>query len=463
MFESFLTASPEIYWMLFLAILPVLLLIFPDMVRLATFNIAKIDIMSPLIIGAGAVFIGTTLRTFFLLLDENAPDKMLQTMGPFFPDEILLNGLLGINLGIIFWLIGYSFPKIQTHSHTAYAFNETRFKQLIFAASVISIMLNMYYAYKVGVITNFAELGLSAKRMFDIGGDERSTTTFQYLKIGSDIAAATTVAYACYYYRVSHKFRNFIVLAVLFLIAIFVPFIASIRGEIVYLFMSIMIVRHYSFRRVSIKTLLIVFVGVMVILSYLEVLRQQSKLGRDASTFTFEKIIHTLVYTAHFVGVGKTSVIMHQIPQEYDYLHGRSYLSIFIAPIPRVWWPDKPVVRIGQFVGVELMERQTISGVVPGVIGEAYMNFGKPGIALILLIFGIFCKQIYAHFTGRPTDPRSSIFSIGLYAILWVLMLDIFVTDFTGNIVRLLRNLLPFLLIAMLSQKKIMPTRNRVH
>ena len=232
------------------------------------------------------------------------------------------------------------------------------------------------------------------------------------------------------------------------------PFIASVHGEIIYLFMSIVVVRHYTYKKVSVRTLLIVSVCAMVVLSYLEVLRQQSKSGKDVSSFAFEKIVHTLVYTAHFVGVGKTSVIMHQIPEEYDYLNGSSYLSVFIVPIPRALWPKKPVLRIGQFFGVELMERKTIFGVVPGVIGEAYMNFGKVGIAVILFIFGIFCKQIYARYTGKPVAPGSSIFSIGVYAILWILMLDIFVTDFTGNIVRLMRNILPFLLIAVLSQKK---------
>ncbi len=408
--------------------------------------------MSPIFIAAGAVFIGTTLRTFFLMLGDKTPDKILQVVGPFVPEDILMQGLIGINLGVACWLIGYSFPVPAPQPARKSEFFELRFKRVVALAIAFSIVLNIYYTYKIDFFSNISQLGWSTKRMFDIGGIEGGKTTFQYLKIGADIASASTLAFACYYYRVAHTFRNFLILTVLFLIAIFVPLIASIRGEIVYLFLSILIVRHYSLKKTSIRTLLVVFVSAMVLLSYLEGLRQKNKVNREASTFAFTKIVHTLVYTAHFVGVGKTSVIMTQIPKKYDYLKGSSYLSVFIAPIPRVLWLNKPVVRIGQFVGVKLMERKSISGVVPGVIGEAYMNFGIPGIMVILLAFGVFCKRIYVRFTTRIKSQENSIFTVGIYAILWIFMLDVFVTDFTGNIIRLLRNLLPFLLIAALSQ-----------
>lgn len=110
MWNNFTNADLSQIQMVLLAFLPVLLLSFRALFKIVTFRASEIDVFSPIYIAAGSVFIGTTLRTFFLLFDPDSPDKMMRVLGPYYPDEVLMKGLLAINLGIFAWLLGFAFP-----------------------------------------------------------------------------------------------------------------------------------------------------------------------------------------------------------------------------------------------------------------------------------------------------------------------------------------------------------------
>ena len=90
-----------------------------------------------------------------------------------------------------------------------------------------------------------------------------------------------------------------------------------------------------------------------------------------------------------------------------------------------------------------MYKKPTFSGVPPGYIGEAYMNFGWPGLLLLLLGFGYFCKWVYVRLVVERNSDDA--FRLGLYAILWVTILDIATGDFVGNVMRFSRHIGPLI------------------
>ncbi|WP_298436728.1 hypothetical protein [uncultured Jannaschia sp.] len=108
---------------------------------------------------------------------------------------------------------------------------------------------------------------------------------------------------------------------------------------------------------------------------------------------------------AYFLDPAKVSVIITETRRRGDYLLGSSIGAVIFTPIPRVIWPEKPVIRIGPYVGQELLGYNNRSGAPPGAVGELYMNFGWGGIVAGGLIFGLLLGHGWARF--RASDATS--------------------------------------------------------
>ncbi len=97
----------------------------------------------------------------------------------------------------------------------------------------------------------------------------------------------------------------------------------------------------------------------------------------------------------YFVGAAIRSLDSGSV----DYLRGETFLDIFIAPIPRMLWPEKPYISGGselfsQFTGIKIYG-STTAGV--GLLLEGYINFGSAGVvglfALYAVLLGLFDAQ----------------------------------------------------------------------
>jgi len=416
------------------------------------------DIFEPPWMVAGTLLIGTTIRTLFLQFDPNVDQNMSQILGPFMPEKVLPMGLLAVNMGVFFWWLGYHLPipsEIFAKKYVPRVFITRKWSWTMLAIIFVSLILMLLYLRQIGFSSLLSTYGISAKRMFEVDNQVGNTTTFTYFRMASDFLATVAIVYFAWLMAIrKFKLNRLFTFLILFFLACLIPFVASARGEIIYLFFSILIVYHYMIKRVPLRNV-VFFMGIaFILLGFMGILRTDAykriRGGEVAQAVsTTSATIHTLAYNAHFFGVGKTSVVVAQVPQKTDYLKGQSYLSLLYAPIPRTIWKNKPVVRIGRFVGLELYERPSITGVPPGMVGEAYLNFGWGGIIFIPLFVGLFCKFLYQRLIvfREPDD----FFAVALYGILWIFMMDVIVTDFTGNIMRIMRYLIPFYILYKMS------------
>ena len=72
--------------------------------------------------------------------------------------------------------------------------------------------------------------------------------------------------------------------------------------------------------------------------------------------------------------------------------NGSTYVHAAGVFVPRMFWPDKPPMKVGNIVGRKydfisnLDEKTNIS---PSIMGEMYMNFGAPGVLLGMFVWGL--------------------------------------------------------------------------
>lgn len=86
-----------------------------------------------------------------------------------------------------------------------------------------------------------------------------------------------------------------------------------------------------------------------------------------------------------------TVMVIHLVPDSTGFNFGTPYLRIFTWPIPRQWWPDKPIstdritwLNYGNFIN------QTKS-----LIGMAYADLGLPSVIFTLGLIGVALNLLF--------------------------------------------------------------------
>ena len=162
-------------------------------------------------------------------------------------------------------------------------------------------------------------------------------------------------------------------------------------------------------------------------LGAIAVLRHPERLINGISLFLENQNLYDYVF-AGFVAssvrlsaLGILTVIVRDTPQYVPFQEGWTIWQCFIAFIPRVIWPGKPVIGIGQWITDNytapghLIASQTGSS----WMGELYLNFSWPGIAIGMFIFGVYFR--FLQDTFMRTTTAIPVLLAGV-AILWTVL-----------------------------------------
>jgi oligosaccharide repeat unit polymerase len=98
------------------------------------------------------------------------------------------------------------------------------------------------------------------------------------------------------------------------------------------------------------------------------------------------------------------------VPNEIAYLHGSSYLQVFVLPIPRALWPAKPADDIGTVI---TRFDPNNSGLAFPAFGESYANFGFMGVALCGIFLGALAEILHRRFAGSQDLKSSVVTAVG--------------------------------------------------
>jgi hypothetical protein len=82
-------------------------------------------------------------------------------------------------------------------------------------------------------------------------------------------------------------------------------------------------------------------------------------------------------------------VLLRQVyPAMLDYSYGGEHLEILGRPIPRSWWPDKPVGGYMNKLGMITADSGFTLGISPSLFGSFYQEGGLVGVVLLSVIYG---------------------------------------------------------------------------
>jgi hypothetical protein len=93
-------------------------------------------------------------------------------------------------------------------------------------------------------------------------------------------------------------------------------------------------------------------------------------------------------------------VLLRQVyPRVLGYSYGGEHLEIFERPIPRAWWPDKPVGGYINKLGIITADTGFTLGISPSLFGSFYQEGGVIGVLLLSIIYGFAFGRIVSFST----------------------------------------------------------------
>ncbi|NEQ51943.1 MAG: oligosaccharide repeat unit polymerase [Leptolyngbya sp. SIO3F4] len=217
----------------------------------------------------------------------------------------------------------------------------------------------------------------------------------------------------------SKVFKNPIFVLVL-LISISVGFFATgSRSSILYSVIPFLIIYTYRNNELPITRTLFLGSVFFVLFGLLGQIRTASTFNQgdfswDSIDYSVEgNIEHASEESNQWGGLGAGIAVYNSVPEEVDFLYGKTYVTFLAFAIPRAIWPNKPH-SAGHYVAREIFNNK--GGIPPGEVAEAYWNFGVFGVLIMGFLKGVLIRLFQNTFLRR----RDSIAALGLYVIILV-------------------------------------------
>jgi hypothetical protein len=263
-----------------------------------------------------------------------------------------------------------------------------------------------------------------------------SAERFDAFSAASGFLAFTKIGYmTCVLLICRAKFTS--ALTIFIIITIFMGLIGE-RGAV--LFSGVLpILVAYTIRFKSIKKSILISLIFVFVLFY-------SIIGalRDGGTgdSLSDSAIKIVKNTAHHHIAASTI----RLADEEGFWMGEGLINIIYAPIPRDFWPNKPIIAESGAVGAALKKSDNINGIglPPGNFAYSYLQYGMLGVVFLSFLSGIFAGIIERYFLSTR-----SVFNIVLYTQVQGLVFFVFSTEIQMKIITVV---LPLLFILFISK-----------
>lgn len=248
------------------------------------------------------------------------------------------------------------------------------------------------------------------------GGTIYTTTTGYLVTASISVAASVVLLYA-----VSGSLFPSVLLALPWLVTrIYVGW-----GRSVYLFFLIAMVIVWALRRrtgkLKLRQLAVLIVFVIGGLALVPTLGSNREYFRQSGWSANDVIENSTTgwidSTSPVAGFESTLYFLQLVPDHYPYAYGATYMyRYFIQWIPRILWREKPVPT--DLVG---WSDPALYGSAPGAIGDAYWNFGWPGIIIFFFLTGFILNWVEKRYEASEKSPAM----IAAYAAFYATMIHL--------------------------------------
>lgn len=367
------------------------------------------DIISPWSLVALAVYIGSGIRPIFIALGRDGS----RTLDDLFllghqPEFFLEPGglyLLGLGLLTVGYLLAGRRHQRSPIGHR-YAFNNYVTLVILVAAFVGFAGFALYAASSGGLSLSRISAKRSTIEGLDVGAQYSSNGQYRLINSLSAIAFWAQLAhYSARGLRHGPFTPRGIFLVALFVNATLLPLYASTRADIVYLVIVALSIKLFlSSQKTARRLILSGLVFVLMVTPVLTALRTQSAGTSSGNESRTDLLLDTFIYSRTFTDIPTSALIIDAVPERLAAANGSTITAWLAAPVPRRFWPEKPLISAGPTIGVTVFGNVR-SGVPPGLVAEAYWNFGMVGLLLLPLLFGMLLRA--AHTWAVPIGRRS--------------------------------------------------------
>lgn len=403
------------------------------------------DLFEPLSFVILSTLIGTTLKLLFVVFSGSGQvDRILLNE----PRGLLVTGSAFILVGLVALVAGYSFRlRSVTVSHWSLMrrpyWNRNILTVVAWLALLVSLAAFVVWFGKMGIqIDTLASL--SQKRFISVDGSQYRTGLAYW---GWPVSAAESAFYLLLSWRYLAPRRMpwpaRLALPLTAVITLGFPILQSTRWGVIEVVLIALILQHYLRGGIRYRTLAIALPITLTALLVVTAVRHQRDFWTATERISLQTLLSTTVGGRHFLDVGKTSHIIDAVPERLAHSHGATLFRWITAPIPRIWWPEKPSLGSGPLIGTEIYGTAG-AGVPPGFVAELYMNFGAFGIPAGMFLLGVLLRALYTSFATSRHNPNA----ILLYAVIVIpLSAGLLQTDLSTVIVRVLLGALPLVVL----------------
>ena len=330
-------------------------------------------------------------------------------------DNLLIARALGIALvGYVFFMLGFIVPRRRlrktTHDLGKFLSNKRIF-EVIVAYSFIGAIIWIIFIYSVGIVTMV--MGMS-NRLVALSGR-------YYFTIGAFLFLLAMFIWLTQILEHRRKKQLIMFIPLFGLSIVMLIFNGGSRSPLMVGLLSFAIILHYTWRRFSIVSVVLLFsVFSILYVTYQTLLREYVVLGEilidpyEIGSQSFFESFWSRLFTGSSIQLQVLMITCANVPGKLSYQYGRTLVALLSSPIPRIIFPTKPLSPAGQFSEV-LFPTIFASGtsVPPSLIGEFYWNFGLAGVIGGMFLFGKFYRFMYYRFI---IERRGTIDVIG-YAL----------------------------------------------
>lgn len=381
---------------------------------------------SPIIIIGWTVFLGYSLKSFWLAWA--IPNNVYFHTHEYTSSHIYI-GQAVVLTGALFIAIGYcSFLKLSFINiplvlpRRAVLLSKSLYWLVLVSAAFAIIAL---YSAK-GLHQQIMNAAFVAARFYV--ADNGVTTSLGFLLLGADII----VAYFIYYLSIGQPKVHFRIYWILILIVGLSYILSSQRmGVLIILIGSLLASprRLVEFRSLRSWTRVGLIFAVMAALSITGYVRSEHR-EVSANELTITKGVEaTLNHVFQGLYALDPAKLTGIALKHDEMLLGKSFGLVFVAPIPKLTWPEKPDVRIGRYVMQDVLEFNVAGGAPPSAFGEFYLNFRWPGIVFGSFLIGCFAGWVRSQ--SRYKDDRHTGLVRARTTLLSLLLVFFLIGDFT--------------------------------
>ena len=411
------------------------------------------EIFSPMNFVFLSVFLGVTLQTVYLCFIDDGGHRF--ALGWKIDTNSLLTSIAAISIGMMGLVVGYSLVgntrvfkrvrKIDTQD-----WRRGRIRISIFVMFFVSLLSLLYFAAAFNIWENFTSQFSVKRRIYS--EETGVSASLQYVRFGalfSQMAFFILLARHIWMKRNGQLQNNPVLMYACGVLGAFLPFIASSRLGLISFLLGACLIHHFGtggWRIKQLRRAFLIAACVIVVMGSLRFMQSRGLNFQDyRSNTTVASLLAPIMGSSNFLAVGKTAMLIEKVPNSYAHTYGSTYGLWLIAPIPRAFWPEKPIVRIGGVLGAAIFGSDQRSGIPPGSVGEAYLNFGWIGIPIMMGFLGCMLKLFYNTF-GRYAYSNINHAIIYSSAIVFVAFSGIS-ADFTAVMSNGLQRIVPLLFI----------------